>query len=216
MKTLTAALLVVLAIFFVFLIVIGLLTVCKYFSFYVIDRYCIRLLIRNWSKIIDWSQKYDGDKNSLVAVGNIFKVLGGGRDALAKSTSGSWWCGLYLFEKHMDIMLEYTSKLAWDAFFQKYEIRTPLTYCICRKGALQCMNKPETGVTYVKKPINGLCGLGVERYKYQSDEKNKALCVGDRDYIIQSFLKDCTSETSRHYRVSTLYDGSIFSIVEYR
>lgn len=215
MKGGTIALLSTLAILLLLCLVLVATTAGKYCSFYDIDRYCIRLLIRNWGKIHNWSNKYDGDKNVFVALATVFKVYAGGRDALAKATSGSWWCGLYLFEQHMDVMLEYTSKLAWDAFFQKYSIRTPLTYCTCEEHVLQCNTAPIKGVTYIKKPTNGLCGLGVERYTHKSEADNKALCANNRDYLIQSFLKDCTSETSRHYRVSTLYDGSIFSIVEY-
>lgn len=214
----TATIMAVVAAAALFLLVCTILvsvTIGKYYSFHDIDRYCLRVLIRNWSKINEWSQQYEGSKNSFVVVANILKVYGGGRDALAKATSGSWWCGLYLFEKHMDVLLKYTSKLAWDAFFVKYDIRTPLTYCTCTDGVLNCSTAPTIGETYVKKPVNGLCGLGVELYTHKSNEENEALCATKRDYLIQSFLKDCTSETSRHYRVSTLYDGSIFSIVEY-
>lgn len=120
--------------------------------------------------------------------------------------------GLYLFAYFPDQIEHLNSKLFWEQTFEEYGISHTTTSISCIGGEhthhARVLEKSE----YIVKPIFGMRGSGIS--KVNGNELEKKQCNQKEFWIAQPQLIDCRSDTVRHFRAVTLYDGSIFSLWE--
>lgn len=104
------------------------------------------------------------------------------------------------------------SKLFWEQVFVRRGIRHPRTLYRCYNGVKTVVGEAKPGRGRIWKPDLGSNGVGVREL---GPDETVDCSQGD-GWIIQEMLIDCHSEVVRHFRVVTLYDGSLFIIHEMR
>ena len=95
----------------------------------------------------------------------------------------------------------------WWYTLAKYEdIPIPPIICECRKKKMIMYTKVNPNAQYIIKPHDAQRGVGIKLRRGD----NLPTCT--KDFIVQKQLVDCNVSTTRHFRVVTLFDGSLFAI----
>lgn len=123
--------------------------------------------------------------------------------AFAKVTSGA------LYNYHLipyELALSTEDKLYMHNVFVENNLNTPTLYAYSNDHEWVMLEEIDEEDTYILKPRYGCLGSGIQVVKGNEIHFKK-------DYLIQQLIKDCY-KYARHYRVVTMYNGDIFSILQ--
>ena len=125
-------------------------------------------------------------------------------NSFAIFTSGS----LYnTYSTPIEMIIETNDKLKMHNVFIKNNLSTPRLYAYSTESKLINLEYIDSEKMYIMKPRYGCFGNDISLVKGKDIKHNP-------DYLIQQYLKDCENK-ARNYRVITMYDGTIFSILQY-
>jgi glutathione synthase/RimK-type ligase-like ATP-grasp enzyme len=131
--------------------------------------------------------------------------------AFAKFTEGA------LYNAHgvrYSLLSKTEDKLFMHQVFQRNNLLTPRLYAYSKTNKkVVYLHKIDDKEIYIVKPRFGCLGNGISkvRGKYINYVlKNRP------NYLVQKLLKDCTNNNfARHYRVITLYDGTVYKVLQF-
>lgn len=98
----------------------------------------------------------------------------------------------------------------WYALAAEENIPIPPILRECDNGRVVSHAPLDPDTMYILKPHNGMGGRGVEL------RKGNDLPPCTKDYVVQKRLVDCNVNVVRHFRVVTLFDGTVFAIYDLR
>lgn len=102
-------------------------------------------------------------------------------------------------------------KIYWAYIFSRYNINYPLTFLYKNNEKIYKFKKIIHEDYYIAKPNRGGLGFNVNRIKGSDVEE---YCRLHNNIIIQQSLMDCVGHP-KHFRYTTLHDGSDFNIYIY-
>ena len=132
------------------------------------------------------------------------------KNYLAKITEGSIYTS-YIYKFYPNIAKKLNYKMYWNNIFIKYNINHPKIIATSLDNKIVKYNKYSNNKYYIAKPNNGICGEDVKKVK--GNEIIKYL-KKNKDTIVQELLLDCIVKKARHFRIVSLHNGNIFTIIE--
>jgi glutathione synthase/RimK-type ligase-like ATP-grasp enzyme len=130
--------------------------------------------------------------------------------AFAKFTEGA------LYNAHgvgYSLLSQTEDKLFMHQVFQRNNLLTPRLYAYSKTNKkVVYLHKIDDKETYIVKPRFGCLGNGILKVR---GKYIKSFLQKRPNYLVQKFLKDCTnSNFARHYRINTLYDGTVIKVIQ--
>lgn len=98
------------------------------------------------------------------------------------------------------------SKMFWYNFFTEMNINTPLVYYHSNKLINEI---PDDKETFIMKPEYGTQGSQISQVTLEEYKKHSS-----KNVLLQKLVKDCTYDKARHFRINTLSNNKVFSIIE--
>ena len=134
-------------------------------------------------------------------------------DYLGKVSEGVIYSGN---EYDSSLVNYFDDKMNWVDIFEKWDILHPKLIMYRENGKDNWINDYELDKDYIKKPIHGRFGIGVELIpgsELVSMLMMESESESESDYLVQERLYDCGADGhARHFRVITTLDKSILCL----
>ena len=119
---------------------------------------------------------------------------------------GSFYVVPISLHNNKNLCKDIQSKMFWYNFFTKMNINTPKVYY----HSNTLINKiPDNKETFIMKPEYGTQGSQVTKVTLEEYFLNSS-----KNVILQEMIKDCNYDKARFFRIHTISNNSIFSIIE--
>lgn len=99
----------------------------------------------------------------------------------------------------------------WYALAAEETIPIPPILRECTRGRIVSHGAVDPATLYIVKPHDGLRGIGIELRR--GDDLPRC---GTKEYVVQKRLVDCNVSVVRHFRVVTMFDGTLFAVFDMR